>query len=131
MNLLENAIKLRGRISSDPVVSEVATIVNGSHTLLELSVEDSGLNRQNGAWGIRMVELTIVCPGPDFAGVTPDMRKGDYIQVVGELDVLSSVEPIVVKGNLLPAVKALLVIRALRVRGLECAASDAGQGENG
>jgi hypothetical protein len=130
MELFENTVKLRGYLTSDPEVPTPEASVSDSHMLLILTLESGRENRQTGAWVVRTLNISVVCSGPDFAGITPDMQEGDYIEVDAEVDVLESNRPVVVGGERSVVIKEFQVIRALRVRKLELPQSGVDKGDD-
>jgi len=119
MKLFENTVRLRGYLSSDPVVPSPDASVNDSHMLLTLLIESGKEDEDTGALVVKTLDINIVCSGPDFAGVTADMHELDYVEIDAEVDVLESNRPVVVGGDRSVVIKEFQVIRALRVRKLE------------
>ncbi len=118
MNLFENSAKLRGYLSGDPEVPSPDVDITSSHMLLILTVESGRADKETGAWITRVLEIGIICDGPDFAGVTPDMQEDDYLEIEGEIDVLAANNLFLVRGEHIAAVTTQIVIRAVRVRKL-------------
>ena len=118
MNLFENLVKLRGYLNGDPEVPAPDADIHSSHMLLILTVESGRADKETGAWMTRTLEIGVICAGPDFAGVTPDMQEGDYLEVEGEIDVLAADNLFMVRGEHIAAVTTQTAIRALRVRKL-------------
>jgi hypothetical protein len=118
MNLFENSVKLRGYLSGDPEVPTPDADIHSSHMLLILTVESGRADKDTGAWITRALEIGVVCAGPDFAGVTPDMQADDYLEVEGEIDVLAADNLFLARDEHIAAVTTQTVIRAVRVRKL-------------
>lgn len=128
MSLFENTVKLRGYLNNDPEVPSPEASVSDSHILLILTVESGSENQQTGAMDVRTLNISIVCSGPDFAGVTPDMQEGDYIEIDAEVDVLQSNRPVVAGGDRSVVIKEFQIIRALRIRKLELSSAEVDEG---
>ncbi|MGH9616918.1 MAG: single-stranded DNA-binding protein [Acidobacteriaceae bacterium] len=85
MALFKNTVKLRGFLGADAQVLPSDHIESGSYVVLLLVT-------MSGIWDIATNEWTpetewhrIICPGPWFCGFTRGMKKGDYVEIVGEL----------------------------------------------
>jgi hypothetical protein len=64
------------------------------------------LATMSGTWNIGFSEWIprttcrrVVCPGPYFCGFTRDMKRGDYLEIKGELYVYDYERPVVVEGE--------------------------------
>jgi len=99
MNLFTNTVKLRGFLTEDAQAPSSDHIGNESVATLNLAtvsgIWDLGENR----WHPRTDTHGIVCPGPYFCGLVRGMRRGDYIEVEGELRTRKEARPVVVGGE--------------------------------
>lgn len=99
MQIFENTVCLRGFLaehaqapSSDHVSEESVAIL----TLATVSgVWDLGSNK----WKPRTCQHRILCLGPFFCGFVRGMRRGDYVEVEGELRTMPEVRIVVVDGQ--------------------------------
>jgi hypothetical protein len=131
MKHFENIVRLRGYLSSDPLVPTPEATISSSHIMLTLHVESSTRSKKTSPWVVTTLNLSIICSGPDFAGVTLDMQIGDYVEIEGEIIIFDSDHPITVRGKVFPKVRNLMGIRAVLVRKLDLSAGIAGEVEDG
>jgi len=119
MDLFENSLKLRGVLGSDAEVSSTEEIDDDSYAVLTLDIESGRRKKHTDEWVVRILRLRIVCPGPDLYCAVRDMKRGDYIQVEGEIDVFDEDRLILSDGKRLTAKRQVYGLRALQVRKLQ------------
>ncbi len=88
-------VRLRGFLGRD---AEVPTPVNAStHScvVLALLIQSVTWNNHTGLQIARDLQIPVVCTGPDFCGVSSDMKEGDHIEVEGEMRLCEEDGPVV------------------------------------
>ena len=119
MTLFENTLKLRGFLVKDADVPPSQGITEDAFAVLFLATVSGTWDIATSEWTPRTTTHRIVCPGPWFCGFTRGMRRGDYVEVEGELHVHDYDRPVVVAGERFFAKRYVCEIRALQVRKLE------------
>jgi hypothetical protein len=117
--LFENTLKLRGFLTTDAEVPPSSGISEDAFAVLFLATMSGTWDVATNEWTPRITTHRIVCPGPWFCGFTRGMRRGDYVEVEGELYVHDYERPVVVAGERLSAKRYVCEIRAVQVRKLE------------
>jgi hypothetical protein len=85
MNIFKNAVVLRGFLGKDAEVPTSDHIQPDAYAVLTLCIESGVWKKQTSEWIPRTEWLRIICPGPYFCGFTRGMRRGEYLEVEGEL----------------------------------------------
>jgi hypothetical protein len=119
MNLFENTVKLRGFLAEDAKVPSSDGITEDAFSVLSLALMSGTWDVANNVWTPRTAVHRVVCPGPWFCGFTRGMRRGDYIEVEGELYIHDYDRPVVVEGERFTAKRYVSEIRAIQVRKLD------------
>ncbi|HEY0163735.1 MAG TPA: hypothetical protein VGB69_13725 [Edaphobacter sp.] len=119
MNLFENSVKLRGFLAEDAKVPSSDGITEDAFSVLSLALMSGTWDIATNEWNPRVTIHRIVCPGPWFCGFTRGMRRGDYIEVEGELYIHDYDRPVIVEGERFTAKRYVSEIRAIRVHKLE------------
>jgi hypothetical protein len=70
-------------------------------------------------WTPRITTHRVVCPGPWFCGFTRGMKRGDYVEVEGELYIHGYERPVVVEGERFSAKSYVCEVCAIQVRKLD------------
>ena len=131
MTLFENTLKLRGFLVKDADVPPSQGITEDAFAVLFLATVSGTWDIATNEWTPRTISHRIVCPGPWFCGFTRGMRRGEYVEVEGELYVHDYDRPVVVAGERFSAKRSVCEIRALRVRKLERPLTVVDTGEDG
>ncbi|MGF7183840.1 single-stranded DNA-binding protein [Tunturiibacter psychrotolerans] len=119
MTLFENNLMLRGFLTRDVEVHSSNGITEDAFAVLSLATMSGTWNVATNEWTSRITSHRVVCPGPWFCGFTRGMRRGDYVEVEGELYVHDYERPVVVEGERFTAKRCVGEVRALQVRKLE------------
>ena len=104
MTLFENTVTLRGFLGSDAEVPTSDGIRRDSFAVLTVCVPTGTWKKQTSEWGSTTERHRVFCMGPYFCGFTRGMKRGDYVEIDGELRVSES-------GS---------EVHALSIRRLEC-----------
>ena len=119
MNLFTNVVTLRGFLGSDAEAPSSDHIQNDSFAVLLLAtvsgVWDLGANQ----WHPRIDWHRVICPGPYFCGMVRGMRRGDYLEVEGELRTLRESRTVVVSGERSSVQRESTAVHALRITRLD------------
>ena len=117
MTLFENTVKLRGFLVTYAEVP-TGTVEMESFAVLILATVSGTWDIATSEWTPRTTCHRVVCPGPYFCGFTRGMRRGDYVEIEGELHVHDYERPVVVEGERFTAKRYACEVRALQVRKL-------------
>ena len=119
MNLFTNTVTLRGFLGKDADAPSSDHIQDDSFAVLQLAtvsgVWDLGVNE----WHPRTDWHRVICPGPFFCGLTRGMRRGDYLEVEGELRALEQERGVVVAGERFPVKHSTYAVHAVRIQRLD------------
>jgi hypothetical protein len=119
MQLFENTVRLRGFLGRDAEVPTSERITEQSFAVLTLAtaagVWDLGANE----WHPRTHWHRIVCPGPYFCGFLRSMRRGDYLEIEGELRMHQQERTVVVAGERFPVQHGSYAVHATRITMLD------------
>ena len=97
--IFENSLKLRGFLTTDAEVPPSDGISEDAFAVLSLATMSGTWDVATNEWTPRITSHRVVCPGPWFCGFTRGMRRGDYVEVEGELYVHDYERPVVVAGE--------------------------------
>jgi hypothetical protein len=117
--LFENTVKLRGFLAENVKVPSSDGITEDTFAVLFLATMFGTWDTATNEWTPRITRYRIVCPGPFFCGLTRGMRRGDYVEVEGELSIHDYELPVVVDGEHLKTKRYVNEIRAIQVRRLD------------
>lgn len=119
MQLFENTVKLRGFLTEAAKTPESYMLTEHSFATLTLAttsgVWDLGANR----WHPRTDSHRVICPGPYFCGLVRGMRRGDYVEVEGELRSFEQDRPVETTSKRDPVKSSNYAVRAIRVTRLD------------
>ncbi|WP_353071982.1 hypothetical protein [Tunturiibacter gelidiferens] len=130
MTLFENTVKLRGFLVKDSASPPSDGVTDDAFAVLFLATMSGTWNIAYSEWIPRTTCHRIVCPGPYFCGFTRGMKRGEYVEVEGELYVYDYERPVVVEGERFTAERFRCEVRALQVRRLERPPMVVDTGEN-
>lgn len=119
MQIFENTIILRGFLGSNAEVPSSDGIKNSSFAVLTLCIVSGTWNKASSEWSPWTDWHRIVCPGPYFCGLTRGMKRGDYIEVEGELHVSHYDRPVIIAGQTIAGIRPAYEIHAMGIRRLE------------
>lgn len=117
--LFANTVSLRGFLANDAEAPSSDHIQNDSFAVLLLATVSGVWNLGANEWIPRTDWHRIICPGPFFCGLTRGMRRGDYLEVEGELRVLEQERGVVGAGERFPVKHAAYAVHAIRIQRLD------------
>jgi hypothetical protein len=119
MQLFENTIKIRGFLGSNAEVPPSEGITEDAYAVLSLATMSGTWDIATNEWKPRIDWHRIVCPGPYFCGLTRGMRRGEYLEIEGELRALEQDRTVVVVGKRYPAKHTTYAVHATHIQRLE------------
>ena len=119
LTLFANAVTLRGFLAKDAEAPSSDHIQNDSFAVLLLATVSGVWDLGNNQWIPRTDLHRILCPGPFFCGLTRGMRRGDYLEVEGELRAFEQEHGVVVAGERFPVKHSTYAVHAIRIQRLD------------
>ncbi len=119
LTLFANNVLLRGFLAKDAEAPSSDHIQNDSFAVLLLATVSGVWDLGNNEWIPRTDLHRIICPGPFFCGLTRGMRRGDYLEVEGELRALEQERGVVVAGERFPVKHSTYAVHAVRIQRLD------------
>lgn len=119
MQLFENTVKLRGFLGKDAEAPTSDHIREDSVAVLLLATVSGVWDLGNNAWNPRTDWHRVICPGPFFCGMVRGMRRGDYLEVEGELRNQDEPRTVVVAGESHSVSKTTDNVYAIHIQRLE------------
>lgn len=117
MNLFANTVTLRGFLGKN---AEVPTHIDDDALSFLLVATVSGVwDLGNNHWMPRTDWHHVVCPGAYFCGLIRGMRRGDYVEIEGELRNQSEPRTVVVAGESHTVSKTSDTVYAIRIQRLD------------
>lgn len=117
--LFENTVKLRGFLGNDAQAPSSDRITEDAFAVLTLATVSGIWDLSTNEWTPRTDWHRIICPGPFFCGMVRGMRRGDYLEVEGELRALEQERGVVVSGERFPVKHATYAVHAIRIQRLD------------
>jgi hypothetical protein len=115
MTFFRNTVKLRGFLASDAEVPTTNDVRWDSFSVLTVCIATGVWKKQTGEWISRTERHRVICRGPFFCGLTRGMKRGDYVEIVGELRAFESASK----------------VHALTVHRLDCPPVGVDEGDDG
>jgi acetamidase/formamidase len=131
MQIFENTVKVRGFLGENAEAPSSDHIQNDSFAVLLLATVSGVWDLGANEWHSRTDWHRIICPGPFFCGMVRGMRRGDYLEVEGELRALEQERGVVVAGERFPVKHATYAVHAVRIQRLDRPDALVDFGENG
>jgi acetamidase/formamidase len=131
MQIFENTVKVRGFLGQNAEAPSSDHIQNDSFAVLLLATVSGVWDLGANDWHPRTDWHRIICPGPFFCGMVRGMRRGDYLEVEGELRALEQERGVVVAGERFPVKHATYAVHAVRIQRLDRPDALVDFGENG
>jgi acetamidase/formamidase len=129
--LFENSVKLRGFLGKDAQAPSSDGITEDAYAVLFLATVSGIWDLSTNEWTPRTDWHRIICPGPFFCGMVRGMRRGDYLEVEGELRALEQERGVVVAGERVPVKHATYAVHAIRIQRLDRPEALVDSGEDG
>ena len=130
MALFKNTVQLRGFLGKDADAT-TDRIEADSFAVLLLATTAGSWDISTNEWTPRTDWHRIICPGPWFCGFTRDMRRGDYLEVEGELRSQDQPRTVVVAGESNSVSKTNYAVHAIRIQRLDRPDALVDTGEDG
>ena len=119
MTLFANTVTLRGFLGKDAEAPSSDHIENDSFAVLQLATVSGVWDLGANEWHPRTDWHRVICPGPFFCGMVRGTRRGDYLEIEGELREFQEDRTVVVVGKRYPAKHATYVVHATRITRLD------------
>jgi hypothetical protein len=119
MNLFTNTVTLRGFLGKDAEAPSSDHIQNDSFAVLLLATVSGIWDLSTNEWHPRIDWHRVIGPGPFFCGMVRGMRRGDYLEVEGELREQEEDRTVVVVGKRYPAKHTTYAVHATRITRLD------------
>jgi hypothetical protein len=119
MNLFSNSVLLRGFLAKNAEAPPSHGITEDAFAVLLLATVSGRWDLGNNEWLPRTDWHRIICPGPFFCGMVRGMRRGDYLEVEGELRALEQERGVVVAGERFPVKHSTYAVHAVRIQRLD------------
>jgi acetamidase/formamidase len=119
LTLFANNVLLRGFLAKDAEAPSSDDIQTDSFAVLLLATVSGVWALGNNEWIPRTDLHRIICPGPLFCGMVRGMRRGDYLEVEGELRALEQERGVVVAGERFPVKHSTYAVHAVRIQRLD------------
>lgn len=119
LTLFANNVLLRGFLAKDAEAPSSDHIQNDSFAVLLLATVSGVWDLSNNEWIPRTDLHRIICPGPFFCGFTRGMRRGDYLEIEGELRALEQERGVIVAGERFPVKHSTYAVHAIRIQRLD------------
>jgi hypothetical protein len=118
MNLFQNTVKLRGFLGKEPEVPKSDRITEYAYAVLLLATVSGIWDLATNQWTPRIDWHRIICPGAFFCGFTRGMRRGDYVEVEGDLRSQDRKQSVAVAGEHFPVSITVYAVHATRIHRL-------------
>src|ERR1700691_252607 len=119
MNLFSNTVTLRGFLGSNAEAPSSDHIKQDSFAVLLLATVSGVWGLSTNQWTPRTDWHRVTCPGPFFCGMVRGMRRGDYLEIEGELRVQQQERSVVVAGERFPMKLGSYAVHATRITRLD------------
>jgi hypothetical protein len=119
MTLFSNIVTLRGFLGINAEVPPSDGITEDAYAVLLLATVSGRWDLSTNEWTPRTDWHRIICPGPFFCGMVRGMRRGDYLEVEGELRSQDQPRMVVVAGESHSVSKANYAVHAIRIQRLD------------
>jgi hypothetical protein len=119
MTLFTNIVTLRGFLGKNAEAPPSDGITEDAYAVLLLATVSGRWDLSTNEWTPRTDWHRIICPGPFFCGMVRGMRRGDYLEIEGELRSQDQPRTVVVAGESHSVSKANCAIHAIRIQRLD------------
>lgn len=117
--LFLNSVTLRGFLAKDAEAPLSDHIENDSFAVLLLATVSGIWDLGANEWHPRTDWHRVICPGPFFCGLVRGMKRGDYLEIEGELRAHEQNKRVVIAGERLPIKLSEYAVHALRITRLD------------
>ena len=119
MTLFANTVTLRGFLGSNAEAPPSDGITEDAYAVLLLATVSGVWDLSTNQWTPRTDWHRIICPGPFFCGMVRGMRRGDYLEIEGELRGQDQPRTVVVAGESHSVSKTNYAVHAIRIQKLD------------
>jgi len=119
MQLFQNTVVLRGFLAKDAAVPSSDRIRNDSFAVLLLATVSGVWDLGANEWHPRTDWHRVVCPGPYFCGLVRGMKRGDYLEIEGELRAHEQDRSIAIADERFPIKQSEYAVHAIRITRLD------------
>lgn len=128
--LFSNSVTLRGFLGRDAEIHATEPITDDAYAVLLVGTASGVWDVSINEWTPRIDWHRVICLGPFFCGFARGMKRGDYLEVEGELRLLEQQRAVVVAGEKFPISRSVYAVHAIHIRRLErpLAVVDSGEG---
>ena len=130
MAIFKNIVKLRGFLGRD-AEGPTGKIEMDSFAVLLLATESGTWDVATNEWKSRLDWHHVICPGPRFCGFTRGMRRGEYLEIQGELRAHEQKRSVMVAGESFPVSRSSYAVHATGIRRLDRPLVFVNTGEDG
>jgi hypothetical protein len=117
MQPFKNTVTLRGFLAANAEVP--AGSLEDSFAVLTLATAGGTWDLSMNQWTSRPDWHRVICPGPYFCGFVRGMRRGDYLEVKGELRSQDQPRTVVVAGESHVVSKTVYCVHATLIQRLD------------
>lgn len=129
--LFANAVLLRGFLGKNAEAPSSEGITEDAFAVLLLATVSGKWDLGTNEWIPRTDWHRVICPGPFFCGMVRGMKRGDYLEIEGELRALEQERGVVVAGERFPVKHSTYVVHAARIQRLDRPEALVDYGEDG
>ena len=126
-----NLVTLRGFLVADAKAPSSDQLTSKSYAVLTLATVSGIWDLGTNEWRSRTDQHRVICPGPYFCGLLRGMKRGDYIEVEGELREFEQDRPEYINGTRCLVAKKFYAVHAIRITRLDRPDALVDYGENG
>lgn len=119
MTTFANIVTLRGFLGADATVPPSDGITEDAYAVLLLATVSGIWDLSANEWTPRTDWHRVICPGPWFCGFTRGMRRGEYLEIEGELRAQEQERGVVVAGERFSVSRDIYAVHAIHIRKLE------------
>jgi hypothetical protein len=131
MTLFTNIVMLRGFLGNNAEAPPSDGITEDAYAVLLLATVSGIWDLSTNEWTPRTDWHRIICPGPFFCGMVRGMRRGDYLEIEGELRSQDQPRTVVVAGESHSVSKTNYAVHAIRIQRLDRPEALVDLGEDG
>jgi len=117
--LFTNSVLLRGFLGKNAEAPRSEGITEDAFATLLLATVSGRWDLGHNEWIPRTDWHRIICSGPFFCGMVRGMRRGEYLEIEGELRALEQERGVVVAGERFPVKHSTYAVHAVRIQRLD------------
>ena len=117
--LFTNSVLLRGFLGKNAEAPRSEGNTEDAFAILLLATVSGKWDLGHNEWIPRTDWHRIICPGPFFCGMVRGMKRGEYLEIEGELRALEQERGVVVAGERFPVKYSTYAVHAVRIQSLD------------